>query len=59
MPFNEADLAGMVLNLFPVSWMNQYNMTHLALSETTRALVQDLEAIERVMDKKHEAGFKA
>ena len=31
MPFNEADLAGIVLNSVPVSWMNQYNMMHTAL----------------------------
>ncbi len=30
-PFNEADLAGIVLNSVPVSWMNQYNMTHMTL----------------------------
>jgi hypothetical protein len=29
-PFNEADLAGIVLNSVPVSWMNQYNMMHTA-----------------------------
>jgi hypothetical protein len=28
-PFDEADLAGIVLNLVPSSWVNQYNMTHL------------------------------
>jgi hypothetical protein len=27
-PFDKADLAGIVLNLVPVAWMNQYNMTH-------------------------------
>jgi hypothetical protein len=58
-PFDEADLAGIVLNLVPVSWMNQYNMMHLALPESTRALLQDLEAIKRIVDKKHEAGLKA
>ncbi len=30
-PFNEADLAGIVLNLVPSSWINQYNMMHSAL----------------------------
>ncbi len=56
--FNEADLAGIVLNLVPVSWMNLYNMMHSTLPESPRALLQDLEAIERIMDKKYKAGLK-
>jgi hypothetical protein len=58
-PFNEADLAGIVLNSVPVSWLNQYNMTHQTLPSGTRALLQDPESIERVMDEKHKAGLKA
>ncbi len=27
-PFNEAVLAGIILNSVPVSWLNQYNMAH-------------------------------
>jgi hypothetical protein len=53
MPFDEADLARIVLNLVPVSWMNQYNMTYSTLPNYPRALLPDLEAIEHVMDKKH------
>jgi hypothetical protein len=30
-PFNEADLAGIVLNSVLISWLNQYNMTHQTL----------------------------
>ncbi len=33
-------------------------MTHLTLPESPRALLPDLEAIERIMDEKHEAGLK-
>jgi hypothetical protein len=58
-PFDEADLAGIILNLVPVSWMNQYNMTHSSLPESPRALLQDLEAITRILDEKHEIGLKA
>jgi hypothetical protein len=58
-PFNEADLARIILNSAPVSWMNQYNMTHTTLPNGTRTLLQDLESIERVMDAKHKAGQKA
>jgi hypothetical protein len=45
-PFDETDLAGIVLNSVPVSWLNQYNMTHPMLPSGTRALLQDLESIE-------------
>jgi hypothetical protein len=41
-PFNEADLAGIVLNSVPSSWVNQYNMTHLMLPKNPRALLTDL-----------------
>ncbi len=58
-PFDEADLAGIVLNLVPSSWVNQYNMTHSMLPKNPRALLNDLEAIERVMDEKHNATLKA
>jgi hypothetical protein len=59
MPFNEVDLAGIILNSVPVSLMNQYNMTHTTLPDGTRTLLQDLELIKHVMDDKHEAGQKA
>jgi hypothetical protein len=58
-PFNEANLARIILNSVPVSWMNQYNMTHTTLPDGTRTLLQDLELIEHVMDEKHKAGQKA
>jgi hypothetical protein len=57
--FNEADLAGFVLNLVPSSWVNQYNMMHSTLPKNPRALLNNLEAIEQVMDDKHSASFKA
>ncbi len=59
MPFNEADLAGIVLNSVPVSWMNQYNMMHTTLPEGPRTLLQDLESIKHIMEEKHKAGQKA
>jgi hypothetical protein len=58
-PFNEADLAGIVLNLVPSSWVNQYNMTHSTLPKNPRALLNNLEAIKQVMDEKHSASLKA
>jgi hypothetical protein len=56
--FDEADLAGVVLNVVPSSWVNQYNMTHYMLPKSPRAILNDLEAIERVMDEKHQANLK-
>jgi hypothetical protein len=41
-PFDEADLAGIVLNSVPVTWMNQYNMMHLTPPKSPRALLPDL-----------------
>ncbi len=45
-PFNEANLARIMLNSIPSSWVNQYNMTHSMLLKNPRALLNDLEAIE-------------
>jgi hypothetical protein len=58
-PFNVADLDRIILNSVPVSRMNQYNMTHTTLPDGTRTLLQDLELIKCVMEKKHEDGQKA
>ncbi len=58
-PFDEADLASIVLNLVLVTWVNQSNMTHSTLPKSPRALLLDLEAIKRVMNKKHQASLKA
>ncbi len=58
-PFNEADLAGIVLDLVPSSWVNQYNMTHSTLPKNPRALLNNLEAIKQVMDEKHSAFLNA
>jgi hypothetical protein len=58
-PFDEADLAGIVLNSVPLSWVNQYIMMHSMLPKNPRALLNNLEAIERVMDEEHSASLKA
>ncbi len=44
--FDKADLAGIVLNLVPSSWVNQYNMTHSTLRKNPWALLNNLEAIK-------------
>ncbi len=48
-PFGKADLDAIVLSSVPVSWQNQYNLNHWMVPESTRTLLPDLEAIERVM----------
>ncbi len=52
-PFDGADLAGIVLKAIPISWVNQYNLTHSTLQKSLRLLRPYLENIERVMNKKH------
>jgi hypothetical protein len=58
-PFDEADLAGIVLKAVPTSWVNQYNLTHLTLPKSPRLLLPDLENIERVMNEKRAESAKA
>ncbi len=58
-PFDEADLAQIGLNSVPVTWVNQYNMTHSMLPKFLRALLLDLEAIKHVTNEKHQASLKA
>jgi hypothetical protein len=58
-PPDEADLAGIVLNAVPSLWANQYNMMHSMLPKSPRAILDDLEAIKRVMNEKHQANLKA
>jgi hypothetical protein len=48
-PFSKADLAAIILLSVPMSWQNQYNLKHSTIPESTRTLLPDLEAIERVM----------
>jgi hypothetical protein len=57
-PFDEADLARIVLNSVPSSWVNKYNMMHSTLPKNPRALLNNLEAIKQVMDEKHSTSLK-
>jgi hypothetical protein len=58
-PFNEADLARIILNSVPVIWVNQYNMTHSALPKSPCVLLPDHEAIKRIMNVKRQENLKA
>jgi hypothetical protein len=44
--FGEADLSTIVLASVPMTWQNQYNLTHIAVPKSTCALLLDPEAIE-------------
>jgi hypothetical protein len=57
--FNEVDLAGIMLILVPSFRLNKYNMMHSALPKNPRALLNNLEAIEQVMDEECSASLKA
>jgi hypothetical protein len=48
-PFEEADLASIMLAALPLTWQNQYNLTHSTVPESPRAVLADLENIERIM----------
>jgi hypothetical protein len=58
-PFDEADLAGIVLKAVPTLWVNQYNLTHLTLPKSPRLLLPDLENIERMVNEKRAEPAKA
>ncbi len=58
-PFDEADLARILLKAVLTSWVNQYNLTHSTLQKSQRLLLPDLENIERVMNKKRAELAKA
>ncbi len=58
-PFGKADLAAILLASVQMMWQNQYNLNHSAIPESLRALLPDLEAIERIMVEKHNRNLKA
>ncbi len=58
-PFDEADLARIVLKAVPTSWVNKYNLTHSTLPKSPRLLLPDLKNIERVMNEKRAESAKA
>ncbi len=58
-PFDKADLAGIVLKAITTSWVNQYNLTHSTLSKSPRMLLPDLENIKPVMNEKGTESAKA
>ena len=47
--FKEADLASIMLAALPLTWQNQYNLMHSTVPTSPRALLADLENIERIV----------
>jgi hypothetical protein len=55
-PFNKSTIASIILNHIPVEWRNQYNVTHPIVPESSRAILLDLENLEKVfVEKSNEA----
>ncbi len=47
-PFNETTLASIILNHLPVAWRIQCALTHTLVPESPRAILLDLENIEKL-----------
>jgi hypothetical protein len=58
-PFGKDDLATIMLASVMMTWQNQYNLTHTMIPESTRVLLPNLEAIEKVMVEKQQEKLKA
>jgi hypothetical protein len=57
-PFSKADLSTIVLASIPMTWQNQYNLTHLTVPESMCALLPDLEKIDQVTVEKQNERLK-
>jgi len=51
-PFNETTLASIILSHLPVVWRTQYGLTHALVPESPRAILVDLENIEKLFAEK-------
>jgi len=58
-PFNESTLASILLNHLPVAWRNQHKVTHPIVPESPRAILLDLENLEKVFVKKSNEAAQA
>jgi len=58
-PFNKSTLASIILNHIPVAWRNQYNVTHPIVPKSQRAILLDLENLEKVFVKKSNEAAQA
>jgi hypothetical protein len=58
-PFTKATQASIILSRLPVAWRNQYNLTHSMVPESPRAMLMDLENIEKLFVKKYNKKARA
>jgi len=57
--FGDGELPSIILASTPQTWQNQYNLTYSTVPESPRALLLDLENIERVMNERYAEKQKA
>ncbi len=58
-PFNKTTLASIVLSHLPVAWRTQYALTHKLVPESPRAILNDLENIEKLFAEKANEAARA
>jgi hypothetical protein len=58
-PFTKAIHASIILSHLPVAWRNQYDLTHKTVPESPRAILLDLENIEKMQVEKYNEKAKA
>ncbi len=58
-PFTKATHTSIILSHLPVAWRNQYDLTHKTVPESPRAMLVDLENIEKMQVEKYNEKAKA
>jgi len=58
-PFSETMLVSIVLSHLPVAWRTQYGLTHALVSQSSRAILVDLENIEKLFAEKANKAARA
>jgi hypothetical protein len=58
-PFTKATHASIILSHLPVAWRNQYDLAHKTVPKSPRAMLLDLENIEKMQVKKYNEKAKA
>ncbi len=58
-PFTKATHTSIILSHLPVAWRNQYDLTHSTVPESPRAMLMDLENIEKLFVEKYNEKAKA
>jgi hypothetical protein len=58
-PFNETTFASIILSHLPVAWRTQYALTHVLVPESPRAILGDLENIEKLFAERANEAARA